>query len=493
MSRYGHCLIISTCLLMLAVCGCGGGSQPTPGPPQVTGPFSNASVRGNYAFSFSGASTSGFFAVAGSFQANGAGNLTSGAMDINSGGSVLTNVSLTGTYNVTPNGQGTATLVASGGPSFNLHIVVITTARLLIARLDTNASGHGAADLQDANSFSSAIVNSQIAYRLFGVDGAGNPLASAGGFTTDATGALTAGVHDVSDNGSIMANQSLGGAATAASAPNGRGTLTLNTSLGTLHFAFYVVMQGITKLVEIDPGPSLTGETSNGSNGQADLPGCGPCVLVWNGVSNGSPFAAAGSYSVDGKGGIFPGSIDVNNGSTVSTNSVSGTYSFVPQFRGVAAISLNGVTSNFAIYPMRGIVEMLQIDPGTVVRGMAFNDPFAGNPHRSLLFDGPFGFNFLGMSISGQPEQIGQITNQDTNSAGSGPVAGFMDVKSGATVTSNMGITGDFTLDGHGVGSVNLQTTAGTQRFILHATSNVLFVSADPHLVVAGAFEPQMH
>ena len=105
---------LSLSAVILVVAGCGGGSSnPTP-----QGGFTNANVNGAYAFSFSGADTVGFMAVAGSMQLDGAGHITTGTMDINrqaTNGQAqpATNVPLTGTYSVRADGRGVATLTSA--------------------------------------------------------------------------------------------------------------------------------------------------------------------------------------------------------------------------------------------------------------------------------------------------------------------------------------------------------------------------------------------
>src|SRR5579864_7545812 len=110
-----HKLFLSVFVLFLAaiVSGCGSSATFTTGqtPPPVTGPYTNANLNGTYAFIIRGPNTS-FFAIAGSFQANGAGMITGGVEDINSPGTanVANNVAITGTYSVLADGRTTATI-----------------------------------------------------------------------------------------------------------------------------------------------------------------------------------------------------------------------------------------------------------------------------------------------------------------------------------------------------------------------------------------------
>src|SRR6185437_14685069 len=81
--------------------------------------FANATFKGQYAFSFSGSDNSNeFFSVAGSFTADGAGNLTNGLDDFNAFASsgVVSSAqpaAFTGAYSIGPDGRGTITIATA--------------------------------------------------------------------------------------------------------------------------------------------------------------------------------------------------------------------------------------------------------------------------------------------------------------------------------------------------------------------------------------------
>jgi hypothetical protein len=88
-------------------------------------------LTGSYAFSFSGYNASGFVAAAGSFTADGAGNITPGEADITTqqGNTLYKNI--TGTYTAGQDGRGTITFTSiTGSPTFAFAI-------------DAGLSGHG--------------------------------------------------------------------------------------------------------------------------------------------------------------------------------------------------------------------------------------------------------------------------------------------------------------------------------------------------------------
>src|SRR6185437_1253363 len=109
------------------------------------GNFGVSSLNGTFAFSFAGKDANGRYAVAGVLTADGAGNLTSGVLDVNQQPSPSTNVSFTGTYTVAGDGRGTATLTTPAG-TFILAFVVVTVNRSLVTRFEKLADGIGAMD-----------------------------------------------------------------------------------------------------------------------------------------------------------------------------------------------------------------------------------------------------------------------------------------------------------------------------------------------------------
>ena len=93
---------------------CGGGSggiSGTPAPPPTSRPYCDGSLNGTYAFLMRGQDSGGFFARAGSFTANGAGSITGGVEDLNSGAVGTAILRLPGgTYSISSNGKGTLSL-----------------------------------------------------------------------------------------------------------------------------------------------------------------------------------------------------------------------------------------------------------------------------------------------------------------------------------------------------------------------------------------------
>ena len=98
-----------------AACG-GDGSTPTPPPP--VGNFSNASLKGQYAFSMSGqdGQTGGFFGRIGSFTADGNGSITAGIEDFNLAGAGSQTLAFSASnYAIQADGRGVINLTNATG------------------------------------------------------------------------------------------------------------------------------------------------------------------------------------------------------------------------------------------------------------------------------------------------------------------------------------------------------------------------------------------
>src|SRR5215472_16450811 len=115
-------LIVPLITVLFLLAGCGGGGSVSFPPPQ--GGFTNASLSGPFAFSYTGSDARGFLAVAGSFQEDGAGHITTGMQDVNSGFGIFTNSPITGTYTVRADGRGSVNLNSPAGNSVVDFVIV---------------------------------------------------------------------------------------------------------------------------------------------------------------------------------------------------------------------------------------------------------------------------------------------------------------------------------------------------------------------------------
>lgn len=463
--------------------GCGGNSIVTAPPP--SGGFSNASLKGSYAFSLTGNNNFGFFTIAGSLQADGNGNITGGSEDINSASSVYANVPITGSYSITPDGRGLATLNSSVNP-INIAFVLLSNQRALIVRFDTFATASGTMDLQDTTAFSTASLQGGFAFNLFGVDNFASPFGSAGNVVADGSGNFSSGVQDFNDAGTINTSVPLSGSWTVGPA-NGRGTASLATSLGTLSYAFYVVDANHLKLVETDSNATLGGEAFRqaGTFSNASVTGAFPFTLA-GGSTNGA-FVAGGIFNADGNGKVSGGVEDVNNGGVVAPNlTLSGSYGVAANGRGTMSLTNPTGTSTFVIYPSSGGVLMLETDAIIIANGFALVQSGASFSNGSV--QGNDGLNLSGSQAGFEIDTAAQF-----NADGNGHLSGSQDVNNGGALYQALSLSGTYSVNSNGRGLMALHNSTGTLNleFYIVNSSRVLFIEMDATLPAVGEFDAQ--
>ncbi|HWF05814.1 MAG TPA: hypothetical protein VHA06_19155 [Candidatus Angelobacter sp.] len=471
---------ITTIFLLITIAGCGGGSSlsfPTP-----TGGFTNSSLNGPFAFSYQGVDANGFLAVAGSFTADGAGNLTGGVEDLNSGAGIATNAGFTGTYTVRADGRGSANITSAAAGNSSLDFVIVAGGHALVTRFDTSATGSGTIDLQTASAFSNAALAGSFAFNLAGIDLAGNPLGLAGNFTANTSGIITTGVEDSNDNTSVVSANPLTGSIPVGS--SGRGTATFNTSLGAQVFAFYVVDATHLKLVETDVNFVLGGDAFNqtGTFSAATLTGPFAFTVAGADILSGGPFAAGGVLTADGAGNVSSGTEDINDAGTISTAvAITGTYTLAADGRGTLQITSSAGIFNFVLYPTSGGILVLETDARFLTSGTALQQQTTA--FTGATFSGTYGMNFTGATTNGEIDSIAEFTANGASS-----LTGIIDLNSTGALTFGQPVTGSYNVTSNGRAVGTLQTPLGTQNIVYYLVNGnrALFIEVDTTLVAAG-------
>jgi hypothetical protein len=470
--------------------GCGGSSQLAPRP---VGNFTNANFNGTYAFIVSGTNAGGFFTIAGSLQADGNGHVTAGTVDINSPGTVgvLSNLPVSGTFIVHPDGRGTATLNPTGSNTFTLDFLLVNNQHAFVVRFDTVATGSGSMDQQTSSAFNLASVAGNLAFNVSGVDGARNPEATVGVFTVNSGGTITAGLQDTADNGVIVNNSGTGdpvvsGSMSSIASGNGRGTLTITSSAtATRNFAFYVISATQIRLIESDSNTVLSGDAFS----QTSTSITGNFAFTASGANGVLPFAVGGILVTNGSGSLTGGSVeDANAGGTINTGvGLTGSFSTVSNGRGT--LSMNGASINYAVYPSTGGLQIIRTDAGLTTSGAAFQQT---GPFSTGAISGRFAGALTGVDLNFGIEfdALTQFTAD-----GNGRITGAMDLNNTGTVTTGLALTGTYSLDSTGRSSAAagaLNTAARSQAVVYYAISNsrVLFIEIDSSVAV-GAFSQQ--
>ncbi len=316
----------------------------------VNGGSGSASMRGNYAFYLNGFNPAGAWTLAGSFIADGNGNITSGIVDTNSIAGTPMTTTITGTYAMTTNGLNTMTIQAQAVSPMTLAFVLDSTGNGRIIEYDdtTGQGSRGSGVLRKANP-SAFTVGGLTGNWVFGLSGAGafgERFVDVGAFTA-ATGNISNGSCDTNDGGDYQ-TCTFTGTLSAIDPQTGRATVTIENENGTNNEVIYVVSLGELVMEQADPVQQGDGSserpfsTSNGAS-----PVLVGSVLQQSGSLGNSSLNAttilsmqdihqpdqldqsvAGIFSFDGNGNFSMTAMDEDVAGTITQDQPSqGTYS----------------------------------------------------------------------------------------------------------------------------------------------------------------------
>lgn len=398
----------------------------------VTIVYSDASLKGPFAFSYSGDNSSGYFAVAGSFVADGNGTVVSGVEDSDS---FLTGVSgplaVNGTYLVGPDGRGTMSLNSGLQSAGTFAFVLTTNQHGLLIRFDKNVTGSGTFDQQNLNdlSISPTIVNGPYVFSLSGADPSFSPMGVAGKFSANGGGGLAAPtILDAKISGVAKTNDtSLTGSYSfdPARSGTGRGTITLTSnSTGSQQYAFYIIDSAHLHLVETDRTAFLAGDmfaAPAGNSFSVSELTVGNHPFTNGGTSSTGAYASGGVFASDGAGNIKSGIVDVNNAGTIQSGTMLGSCAYtVDQTTGRVDLKLcpsGASASEFSTYlTSTGSAVMLELDSAVTANGMAIPQGTLAPSATGIFALGLGGQGVFHNGVSFyQPDASGQITLSGTS------------------------------------------------------------------------------
>ena len=335
------------------------------------GNSNNSRLKGQYAFLVKGLNDDGNAALAGSFIADGNGNIGNGTGNYVFSDSLewLPSLTLTGTYSVNFDNRALVVLtVKNPGPpttftqSFSFALGDfqggVANRGHLVEIDDLNLWATGVLARQDPTAFSTAAISGSYAFEFTGSGSTSYPITSIGRFNASG-GTMTTGHVDayglgVALNGSgtptWAPDMPFGGVYQVSSDGSGSAAFSFASSVnpGFSRFALYVI--SANELFFIEQNDSSKGgvsglvlKQSEGPFSMASLKG--PSVFHLTGavayvVPSGS--VAVGLETFDGSGG-FTGSVERNNQGSITTGtSLSGTYALDPNGLGRGQLNLTG-------------------------------------------------------------------------------------------------------------------------------------------------------
>jgi hypothetical protein len=440
----------------------------------VTITFSNAMLNGRYAISFVGYDPS-FLIFGGSVTFSGTGSIPDGVADLNDSVDVFSGLTVTGTYAVTADGRVEIMLTDSGGRDYTLRAVIVSPDRLRMIRFDSDttfppsgAAGQGIIERQDPAAFANTALSGGFAFRLDGPGPSGCIAGIAGRMTADGAGVLSQGVMDVNECGFVDNAVAFDGVYDISSA-TGRGTATLNTTLGVFDFAVYTVSASRIHLVSIDLdlvpwNLGVAEKQSKASFANADL--TGNYAFFLNGASPGGTYFAAGRFTTDGSGAVSAGLWDENNDNVTEENvAFSGNYAVSANGRATASLTSTFGTLNYNVYlvsPTRAFF----MQENDVSLGTGELDAQSGSLSTAAV-SGDYGF-----SLDGFPAMIvGRMNAAAGTASGTSDTNFFDDVNSVFVPTPGEAFTATYTVAPTGRGDFTVPDPVTPQTLHIYVVS----------------------
>jgi hypothetical protein len=221
--------------------------------------FDLTSLSGNIAFLLTGPVPNGTIATAGSFSANGSGQIGAGVLDENVNGVATLNQTFSSavpsTYTVAANGRGTATFTAASHP-YSLVFYLSGPGTAVVQEVDSGRTSNGSFLQQQSTAFSLTSIKGSYAVQTTGLSSTSAQTIT-GQVSADGAGAISSGNLDINTAGT-PASESVTGTYSAPAA-SGRATLTLNPSTDNRNFAVYIVNSTQAFVVGIDAGRLASG------------------------------------------------------------------------------------------------------------------------------------------------------------------------------------------------------------------------------------------
>ena len=366
----------------------------------------------------------------------------------------------------------------------NKRFLVLSAVTLILVLLAGCGGGGSLRFPPPQGGFTNANLNGTYAFSYTGSDGAGF-LAVAGSFQADGNGHITAGTQDINSGFAIATNVAISG--TYGVRADGRGSVTLNSSAGTSTIDFVLVAGGHGLVTRFDASAAGSGtidlQTASAFSNTALA---GTFAFNLAGIDAvGNPLAVAGNLTSNAAGTITAGVNDSNdNGTFLASDPVTGSIPVASSGRGTATLNTARGTLNFAFYVVdANHIKLVEVDNLLVLGGEAFRQT---GPFSNASVNGSFAFTVAGADIvvNGPFAAGGAITSN-----GAGVVTGGVeDFNDAGTVTTNIGLTGSYSIAPSGRGSLTITSTAGTSNFVIYPSSGgVLVLQTDFRFVTTGA------
>jgi fibronectin-binding autotransporter adhesin len=499
--------------LAVALSGCGssGSSVPNSGAGGTsgggtTGSTGNSILSGKYAFSLTGSATETGAPIfeAGSFTADGNGNITAGEEDLNilpsniTAASQVKGATFTGTYSIGSDGRGLLTFTTL---SQTYKIVIENGGHGQLIRFDSGAAGSGTFDLQTTSAFTlSALQQGNFVFEWNGFDPSDSdaPISGIGGITL--SGASASGAGDFNDGGTYVQAT----ASTTLTAPdtNGHGTATIVYGFSTpitVTYGYDIISASRILLIETDATFGTVGEADAQSSGLTATSLSGNYALSLGGENTVGVVGLAGRIAASGGSITSSDVVENDNFATAAGTFTSGIYT-ASNVVGTTTVSGRFLLSatdpslsadNFAVYlisPSKAMV--METDSSQLLFGQMLTQTLSSFTSGSL--SGNYGMNFSGFDSSFfEADVLGQFTSSGASTLTAGTVDINYQALTTPTVPNNAISGGSYVVVTDATGHGTLTFTADSVAFAFHfyfvSPNQIFLVETDHEFVSTGS------
>jgi hypothetical protein len=444
-------------------------------------------MKGSYAFLLQGFDSGGAVAFAGIMDADGAGSITSGLLDINRSSGPQQNIAIeSGKFAIDSDNRGTVTIrSALGSQTFRVALNKDGSLAHFIEFDSTGPNvirGNGLMKRRDIGGLPQSGWNGEYAFAFSGSTSVGHRSAMVGSFAASDQGAITAGLADSNSDGVVVEAATVHDASSYSFSATGRGELKLAVDgLRSVTGAVYFVSTNESFFVRTDsPGSDLlSGEImrQSGSPFSASTFGRSTVLHVEGESSNGSTTVGVGLLSIADSYSLV-GTYDVNEGGRVSSQAIAdGSYAVTSTELGRGTMKF--ASNDFVFYLVDSSEAFVMDSAGTAVKtGM-----WESQPTSDSVLSEPVG-SFAAGSEANTNARVAFVSAMLTV-ASAGDLAGTADVNLPGNVLSS-GQSQDSRLTA--VIQGRLRTAEGKTFYVISPTrvieADMQTDSATPRLVI---------
>src|SRR2546421_2806635 len=383
-----------------------------------------------------------------------------------------------GSFTLTPTASGANTtyLAPAVAPAGGSAVIIATS----VTDVTKNVQS---APVRITGTASNATLSGQYALLITAATGNQGISVTAASITVDGNGLITGGVEElISQGGSDILDAVTNG--TYLIDPNGHGTMLIHTMLmETLKFSFVLTSPTHAVIIETDGTPAsgtLDKQQPAGTGGFTAAQISGNYSFLMDGVDavgTLNHMSVGGTFTADGIGALTSGTLDINNGGTLTTASFIGTFT-APDSNGHGMLFVNTLVINsgrrfeyYIISPK--VLRLVENDAISLVGGSAYAQGSAGSTLAAL--SGKFVYQHHGWISPGPGRTVaaGQLSADGMGNV----TTGVSDSNSGGlptTVIKGTAVTGTYMISGSPSGTLNLTDAAGTSTFNLYLVDPAL-------------------